>query len=279
MKAKTSGRLRRLDLRQVIELIPSFRAELEQLNFDQSGALINPLSHEVVPQLRLLDGQHRSAGARYEILIESSETNSPPQRLVLTTHADDEHHFALSVNDAAETWRVDADLQHGRLPAIDLDGTINLTQLIHNQGVPGCLAWLLGGTGGGHASIDFTTLERRGGRLLEAHGRANRFRGAAVATTKNSASEWNVTGRLKVSGRGLGRIVLLIFSGRLRRAIDSAIEDFWQDAELWPAEWAAQTRQLTAAVEQVDEYQEFIHRSLWDRTFDPGPTETSTSSH
>jgi hypothetical protein len=119
--------------------------------------------------------------------------------------------------------------------------------------------------------IDLTTLERRGGPLLRADGRANRFRSDARLTVDPTLCRWKVEGAARLRARGLGRLVLLLGGRRIRQAVRAALDEAWASVDASAEETGAEVRQLAAAVEEAGGPEAFVRRALWDPTFDPDP--------
>lgn len=310
MRFETAGELPRLDLAPIVDLLPALRAEWSELRFDAAGRLVNPLTGGTVDALALLGGRHRQPGAVYRLTVTLPKLELPDERRAefekearklsrrnakqaqwdehfarrrgasvqvgteqehvrATLREDDSRRLACSVSDEDEHWALDIVLEHGLLPKIDLDGRVDLTASIKANGTPGCLATFLGGTGDGSAVLDLGTLERSG-RVIEAAGRANRFRGSAELDVQASATRWVVTGDGRLRARGLGRFVLW-FAGRpIRRSVDQSLREFWASGESQAAELEKEISQLRAAVEEEGGAAPFVRRALWDDDFDPG---------
>lgn len=77
---KTSGTVRRIDIVPVVKLVPSLFGEWARLEFDGSGAVLNPLTGAAVPAFALVEGRHRAAGARYSVTIETPKLELPEAR-------------------------------------------------------------------------------------------------------------------------------------------------------------------------------------------------------
>jgi hypothetical protein len=319
VRFESSGDLRRLDLTSVVGLLPALRDEWAGLQFDRDGRLLNPLTGDTAAALTLVGGRHRQPGATYRITVTSPKLELPQGRRAefeaeareLTRHRaqaeqwkehaarrreasvqvrtqqehfaasvreDNAHRLAFSVSDEPTTWTVDVDVEHGRLPKVDLDGQIDLTAVIQADGTPGCLAGLLGGTGRGAAVLELGALER-GGQVVRANGRANRFRGSAKVDMQASATTWTVAGTGSLRARGLGRLVLWLAGRRIRGSIDRSVAELWTKGETRTIEMEQQLSRLRDAIETDGGSAPFVHRAIWDKGFDfrLGPLGRGTS--
>lgn len=77
---KTSGSVRRIDIGQLVKLIPPLFDEWARLEFDSSGAVRNPVTGASVPALALVEGRHRLPDARYRVTIETPKLDLPESR-------------------------------------------------------------------------------------------------------------------------------------------------------------------------------------------------------
>lgn len=186
----------------------------------------------------------------------------------VTITEDDARGMAATVSEDRGRWAVNVDIRRGVFPRIEAAGWVDLTAVIEEDVRPGCLARLIGGTGEGSATLDLSHVATRGGRLFEAKGHANRFRGVAQADIATSGSEWKLDGALSLRARGLGRAVLLIAGKRIRRHIDDVIKRFWESSADRITATEAELRALTAAVERAGGEDALVHQMLWDPEFD-----------
>nr|MCW2728244.1 hypothetical protein [Aeromicrobium sp.] len=81
MRFTTSGSLRRIDVSLVADVIGPLREEWAALRFGADGAVVNPVTGDPVPVLRLVEGRHRSPGARYEVVTRTPVVEADPERL------------------------------------------------------------------------------------------------------------------------------------------------------------------------------------------------------
>lgn len=269
---KTSGAVRRIDLAQAVKLLPPLFAEWARLEFDGSGAVINPITREPMSALALVAGRHRAPDARYRVTIETPRPDGSGVDVstsFVTLTKDDAYGMAATISEDRGRWAVNVDIQRGVLPRIEAAGWVDLTAMIKDEVGVGCLAGLLGGSGEGSATLDLATLTGQGGRLFEANGHANRFRGAGRADVVGSAAEWKLDAALSLRARGLGRAVLLVMGRRIRRALEDQIKRYWESAADRVTTAETDLRLLATEVERVGGEEEFVHRALWDPNFDP----------
>ncbi len=199
----------------------------------------------------------------------SVQVGTEEQLLTLTLRDDNSRRLAFGVSDETEHWTVDVDLEHGRLPSVQVSGTLDLTARLKADGTPGCLSGILGGTGVGTATVDLATVER-GGSLVVAEGRATRFRGNLGVDVRTSATTWSIEGTFVLRARGLARPILWFAGRRMRRSIDQSVAEFWSDSESHVRELDRQVQRLRAAIAEEGGSAPFVRRSLWDDGFDPG---------
>jgi hypothetical protein len=226
--------------------------------------VINPITAERHVSFVLVDGRHRDIGSRYSVTVDRTTT-------LLVLKRDDERHISATVVDEHGRWVVDVDVTRGRLPQVELEGRVDLTAVIRDEGTPGCLASVLGGPGVGRAVIDLTALDGRRDSSVDVSGRANRFRGAARADLHTTTTTWNVDGALSLRARGLGRVVVLVVGRRLRRSIEEWLEQLWRTSDERMADSQAALRELAGMTEREGGAAAFVRRALWDPHFDPRP--------
>ncbi|MCD9199304.1 hypothetical protein [Aeromicrobium wangtongii] len=301
MRFSTSGSLRRIDVSLLASAIEALRGEWAALRFDAAGALLNPISGAAIGDVRLVEGRHRSPGARYDITIRTPVLEPDPAQLraldaehlgredtdwdtcfdrrqaisvqtgetettaSVVLRADDSRVLAASVTDASQLWSVDVDLVHGRLPRIEATGRLDATAMIAAEQVPGCLARLLGGVATGTATVDLAAIERRGrNTLVEGSGQFNRFRADGAARVTTSARSWDVGAKIRLRGKGIGRLVLRIFGGRLRREFDASMTTGWATAATAMDGIERQLGAVRTFIDQEGGLADVVHRTLWE---------------
>jgi hypothetical protein len=306
----TSGELRRLDLTPLTRLLPAIWEEWANLQFDGTGALVNPMTSARVDALSLLSGTHRRAGAEYRITVTKPRLELPENRrrefekdaaklsrrgadhtgwsdhharkraasvqvgvdhehLRATLIEDSPQRLALSIAAEKEPWTVDVTVTRQRLPRVELEGHIDLTSAFEADGLPGCLAWFIGGRGAGSAVVELGALERNG-RAIEAEGHANRFSGDFRTEARTSATTWGVDARGSLRARGLFRTVLWFAGGRVRKHVERTVAEIWAKSDQATADLSAALAQLDSDTEAEGGPTPFVHRCLWDEDFDGG---------
>ncbi|MET0447038.1 MAG: hypothetical protein ABW004_01475, partial [Aeromicrobium sp.] len=203
MRFTTAGSFPRFDHSLLVEALPPLREEWAALRFGRDGAALNPLSGEPNDTLRLVEGRHRSPGARYEVMTRTPVTRLDPEReralqaeLVsgqeidyaeygrraaelseptgevtesvnrFTLRSDDSRALAVTVADPSELWSVDVDIVHGRIPRIVVEGRADATAMMVAEDVPRWLARRIGVAAAGTETIDLATFDQRAGGTL-----------------------------------------------------------------------------------------------------------------
>jgi hypothetical protein len=209
----------------------------------------------------------RHAGRRREASIVVG-TDEAVSRVVLRD--DGARRLACTITREGERWTIDAALDDARLARLELSGRIDITAALRSDGLPGCLAGLLGGTGEGRGVIDLSRLEAPGGLLVEADGRANRFAGRGKVNVKASRTRWRVEIRGTVRGKGLGRLALLVARRPIRMGVERRLAELGGSEESWTADLERDIGELRRAIDAAGGAAGFVHRSLWEPGFDPG---------
>lgn len=273
VRFSASGDVRRIDVQPVFDLLSPLREEWTQLRFDTSGRLVNPLSGQVHERVVLREGRHRRPGARYLVTLPEGSRlqTSGDGPLLVTLHHDDEHRLTFTVGQERERWSVDVDLHHGARPRAVLVGRVDLRAVLEADGAPGCLARMVSGPAGGTVTVDLGALDGPSSPLVVANGHANRFHGDGRIDVGASGRRWRVDGRVAVGGRGSGRLVLVLVRRRLRRGVEGVVSRFRARAEERISDVERGAEQLRSAVEREGGPGAFVHRTLWDPDFDPGP--------
>jgi hypothetical protein len=280
MRFSTSHSVPRPDISLVVDAVEALRTEWAGLHFATGGVLVNPISGDPVPELRLVEGRHRSAGARYEVVTTTPAIDPAAEPTRTTTHVtlrrDDARRLDVTVSDLAQHMSVDVDVVHGRLPRIDLHGWVDGTAVLKAGAAPGCLSWLAGGQGRGGATIDLPVLEAsRRGTLVTAKGRYNRFRADATADLHPSPRSWDVDATARLRGKGLGRLALLFLGTRIQQSVDSSLAAFWTGTVASLDDVARDLPKIRAAVTGEGGIDAVVHRLLWE----PGYADHLTTTY
>lgn len=257
----------------MLELLPPLRDEWTRLRFDSSGRVTNPLTGEEQETLMLIEGRHRQPAARYRVTVpeRSGPVASGGGSCLMTLHHDDEHRLTFTLSQEHERWSVDVDLHHGDRPRVVLVGRLDLGAALEADGTPGCLARLVAGPTGTTVTLDLGALEGPSSPLVVADGHADRLHADGRIDVGASGRRWRVDGEAAVRGRGLGRLVLLLARRRVRRSVEHGVESFRDRADEWISEVERDVERVRSAVEREGGPEAFVHRTLWDPAFDPGP--------
>lgn len=179
--------------------------------------------------------------------------------------------LAFSLTDEDEHWTVEMTIvmEDGTLPCVLLSGRADLRALLRAEGTPGCFAGFLGGAATGTGTFDLAVLER-GGRMIEVEGRARRVRGGARFDVRTSTTTWAVDGKGRLRARGLARPVMWFAGRHVRDRIEATLADLWAGSESRTTGVSSQMVRLHAALAEEGGPAPFVHRVLWDESFDPG---------
>lgn len=275
MKLRTSGKIRRLDLEPIWSLLPALQAAWAGLSFGPDGRVLHGITGEPQDAFSLIEGAHRSAGARYRVLVarpvpgvpgvppvEGVEPEMEDVPYLVTLRRDDGDRIDIEVTGEREHWsfELEIDLAARR---VEVDGRVDLTAVLRADGSPGCVAGWLGGTGTGRASIDGRALDD-GGPLVEATGSASRFRGEGAIEVDPSLARWRIEGRARVRARGIGRLVLWIGGRRARREVEEQLAEAWASADRWGADAARQLDELRRSIEEEGGPEGFVRMAIWE---------------
>jgi len=306
MRLATSGSIPRLDISLPVAALVPLREEWAALRFGADGRAINPVSGEPTDAIRLVEGRHRSPGARYETVIRTPRMSADPDQVRaleaelldrpdidwteyhrrraelstptgevdesisgFTVRSDDARALAVTFADPKDRWSVDVDVEHGRIPRVLLTARADATSLIQDEGAPRWLARRVGGTATGTATIDLSTIERRGGgTLAEGSGRVKLLRGEGAATVTPSVSAWDVDASVDLHGKGLGRLALRLLGKRLRRSFDEGAAAYWSSIPGTVASGRAFLVQVQQVVDGEGGLATVLHRTFWESGYD-----------
>lgn len=179
--------------------------------------------------------------------------------------------LAFSLTDENEHWTIDIDIvmEHGSLPRVLLSGRADLRALLRAEGTPGCIAGFFGGAGTGTGTFGLAALERRG-RMIEAEVRAHRVRGSGRVDVRTSTTTWAVDGEGVLRARGLARPIMWFAGRHFRDRIEATLAEFWAGSDSRMADVGSQMVRLRTAMAMEGGPAPFVHRVLWDESFNPG---------
>lgn len=302
MRLSTSGRVPRVDHSLLVEVLVPLREEWAALRFDAAGDVVNPVTGASIDALRLVEGRHRAAGARYEVTTRTPVTAADPElkrtleaellrrpdpdwteygrRLAeitaptgevtvsttgFTLRADDSRVLAITLADPAALWSVDVDVVHGRIPRVEVAGRADATSMMLAEDVPRWLARRVGGDAAGTATIDLATFEHRGtATFVDAKGRLRLVRASASATVTPEPAAWDVAATIDVAGRGLGRLALRMFRNRIQRSFDAAAATYWKQLPENAAGLQKFLARLRVVVDGEGGVAPLLHTALWE---------------
>lgn len=177
--------------------------------------------------------------------------------------------LAFTVADESGHGTGEVVVGEGPLPAVTVDGRVDLTALLRAEQVPGCVTALFGGAGRAAAALDLAALDR-GGRFVDASGRSRWFRGRGHLDLDSAATTWSVSGSADLRARGLGRPALWVAGAYLRRSVRRSLAELWASSDQWGAELEQDLARLRATVAREGGPEPFVRRWLWDEHFAPG---------
>ncbi|MEO8692346.1 MAG: hypothetical protein ABI658_02455 [Acidimicrobiales bacterium] len=263
MKVTTSGVLRRIELTSAIDLLPALFQQWNDLQFDDTGRVVDAPAGCPIAKLLLVEGGHRQPGARYEVTME--------QPIFATLTHDDSRRIVAMIGDERRRWTADVEIARERLPTIDLTLRVDTAAAASSDANPGRIDRLLGGRGAGQVRIDLRTIEGNGGTLVDARGRVNRFRISGRGDVDTDPASWDVEAALSVAGRGLGTVVMLLASRRLRRYFTGRFQQFWLTADSRITRAESALGELAQTVAREGGETAFVQRALWDPDREPRP--------
>jgi hypothetical protein len=303
MRLSTSGSIPRVDHTLLVDALVPLREEWAALRFDAAGDVVNPVSGASLDGLRLLEGRHRVAGARYQVTIRTPVVAPDPdgqqaldaemlgrpdvdwdeygRRLAalsaptgridesitgFTLRGDDGRALSVTLTDPAGLWIVDVDILHGRIPRVEITARADATAMLTTGGAPRWIARRVGGDASGSAAIDLATFEQRGGTstFADGEGRLKLVRATATATVAPTPDTWDVVATADVTGKGLGRLALRLFRSRLQRSFDTAAASYWTGLPDTMVALRQFERQLRTVVDGEGGIAALIHVGLWE---------------
>jgi hypothetical protein len=182
-----------------------------------------------------------------------------------TLRGDDARSLAITLADATQLWTVDIDIVHGRIPRVEVTARADATAMMAAADAPRWLARRVGGDASGSATIDLATFERRDpSTFADGEGRLKLVRAAATATVTPSPASWDVTAAADVTGRGLGRLALRVFGGKVQRSFDTAAAAYWDGMPETAATLREFVRQLQTVADGEGGIGSLMHIALWE---------------
>lgn len=282
MKTTTCGAVPHLDLGPVLALVPALWGEWDQLRFAPGGEVLDPLTGGTRPELRLTGGAHRQPGASYLVTLPptappdgavrpapGSSSTATPTEVAVVVERDDGRTLDLSLRGSEGHWTAEVAVARGLVPRVELTARIDIRGLLRAEGQSGCVAALVGSSLQVTAMVDAAPLEGRGSQAAEATVRVRRVRAHGAVAVTPRPGRWDVTGDATLRGRGLGRVVLAVAGGWIRRTIDRQAVAFWAAVAEGEDDRRAELEQLEAEVAVAGGPGPFVRRALWDPTFDP----------
>lgn len=310
MRFKTSGVLSRVDVSPVLDLYPPLRDEWAALEFSSSGEALDPTTGESRTSFTLLEGRHRTVGARYQAIVEKPLYDLPEDRraefdaewrtielgregdaarreLVARREAasvrvgTDEQHLVLTVREDSHRRLVFSVSERDRPWTIDVEVEHDRLPRVTVHGTTDLTAVLqeqeypkLACRFFGGTAEGSVKIDfgtiDENGRAIRARGRANRFRGGLAVDVRTARSDWTVDARVTLRARGLARPLLWVFRRRIRTAVDGAMASFWERSHDALEGWEREMRHLRALIVEEGGARPFVRRALWDDDFDLG---------
>ncbi|MFC5676576.1 hypothetical protein [Aeromicrobium endophyticum] len=280
MRLTTSGSIPRFDHSLLVEALVPLREEWAALRFDSAGLVVNPVTGTSVDTLRLVEGRHRSPGARYEIVTRTPAIHSDPQRpddigtptgevvetvSQLTLRSDDARALAVTLADRTGLWTIDVDVVHGRIPRVDLTAQADATAMLIEGGAPRWLARRVGGDATGNATIDLATFEHRTtSTFFDGEGRLRLVHATGSATVTPTPAAWDVVASADLGGKGLGRLALRLFGTRIQRSFDTSAAAYWRGLPETVGPTQTLLSQLRTVVDGEGGVAPLLHLALWD---------------
>ncbi|MCP3877262.1 MAG: hypothetical protein GY701_02540 [Sulfitobacter sp.] len=273
------GTVSRFDLDGLWSLLPVLREEWANLEFTSSGSVTNPFTAEPLDTLVLLDRRHRQPGAEYSMTpaTPTDAAGSGPEGAEVTAFrlrldVDDHRQLRVLVIDPDKGWSAQVTLAHGADPQLEIAFRANLNAVMANQGETSTAAKLLfGGKATADATLDTAALRGQSGDLASVSGQVNRFPFRAHLTVDSSPALWDLDFGATIEARRLGRILVLLAGGQLRREITSGFAGLAARWDGHVTDLRSGIQDLEAAIGSAGGPEQFVHRWLWDPTFNPQP--------
>lgn len=270
MRIQTTFPAEMVDLTPLTKLVFPLLGQWDSLTFAADGSLLSGKTGEAIPHLRLIDGQHKKAGSTYAFVDQESDQDqpdTPPQLHVklATLKHDDRHKIEVSVvPEKAHPSRVSAnvELEKRAWPRGEITATVGHTDLPSYS----LVRFSIGSETKFSFSFDTAALQVGGGGQF-AHGmwRAGRFGGKGLIELQQTSEEWwEVTVSTSLSGRGIFRPLVFIFSPLLRRLAQTLIADMQAGYTGEFPNLRLDLADIAAATASDADARLFVHRLVWD---------------
>lgn len=188
-----------------------------------------------------------------------------PVDLVLVEHALTRIGFIASQQDA---WSAKIVVDHQRAASGSIDfksDVIALARLVGEK-VHGCLRWPLAGPVEVYAQIDLAALTRGDGTLIQIEGAVNRFRFSVTSKVDGSRGAGLLSSTLTLTGKGLGRVALLLGRHWLKRALQRNFDEILSEAGI--ASFAEELVSARAELAETGGLAASIHEAIWSSVAD-----------
>ena len=247
-----------------LSLIPPLRDEWRLLQFDDSGPLRNLETGELVTSFRLITGRHRDVGATYTVADDVPLGAPQPGLTIIELVADNRQRLAVRLRDHLARWNASMSASSGPTPTVDGSFHVDMAAAAFDEMGIGCVALLFRGDGKGEGRLQLDALTGIGGELFRFRARVSRFRIRISVDVTGAGGELVADVDVRISGRGIGRLVMLLASKHVTRFLDEVVENLSGQGvdEGSPASFG----QVKSEIAEAGGPAAFVHREMWTPT-------------
>lgn len=231
--------------------VDEFEKRLQGLDLDDKAALDR---HREERAAAMVETGHRIESATLDLLRDG----------------DDQKILRFSRVDAGA---VSVTISRSPHPTIDAKSELDLTSISKSSDDSSAiLTWLLGGRADVDVHLDggplFARSARFGGfgsgpdNLATIRGTVSRFKIDAEATSQLVDGAWHIDLRARVGGKGIGRFATGLGGRFLKRRINQALSEFWDNADAGSRQFERGIAEIEAEIEAAGGPRPFI-RSLF----------------
>ncbi len=273
MKIGTTFPIESVDLTPLTKLVFPLWGQWDSLRFAADGTLLNGMTGDEIPHFHLVDGQHRKAGSTYAVIVSEMDpdrADDPPRAYALFARLekDDRHNLGMSVlpeKDHPSRYSGSGQLEKRAWPKGEGKATITHSHLPSNL----LVRFSVGTEIEIEGRFDTAVLQPgEGGQLAHGTWCAGRFGGIGSIDVQQTSDDWrDVTVDVSLTGRGIFRPLVFIFSPVLRRLAKSVLNDMQADFTGEFPNLHLDLADIAAATTTDNDARLFVHRLLWEEGF------------
>lgn len=272
MKIQTTFPVESIDLTPLTRLVFPLWGQWDSLRFAADGTLLNGMTGDQIPHFRLVDGQHKRTGSTYAVVTPALDPDRPdaPQSIAnfVRLQKDDRHILEVSVlpeKSHADRYSGSGQLNKLAWPSAEVTGTVRHSGVSSNPLVRSSV-----GTGTELSGRFDSEILQAGndGQVASGTWRAGRFGGTGSVDVRQTSAEWReATVTASLTGRGIFRPLVFIFSPLLRRLARPIIADMHADFTGEFPNLRLDLADIEAATKTDADARLFVHRLLWEPGF------------